>query len=92
MIGQCRRQDNIPSLAKLSVLVSKQDLLLVVAAIFATYDIILSVILSYPFVRIHGRKLVLHLIRLNNVLAVSGMVTGKDYLVWRRVKTGNVYY
>ena len=45
---------------------------------------------GYPFVRIHGRKLVLHLIRLNNVLAVSGMVTGKDYWVWGGVKTVNV--
>ena len=38
----------------------------------------------------HGRKLVLHLIRLNSVLAVSRMVTGKDYWVWGGVKTGNV--
>ena len=45
-----------------------------------------------PFVRIHGRKLVLHLIRLNNVLAVRGMVTGKDYWFWGGVKTGNVWY
>ena len=42
----------------------------------------------YPFVRIHGRKLVLHLIRLNNVLAVSRMVAGKDYWVWGGGKQG----
>ena len=46
--------------------------------------------LGYPFVRIHGRKLVLHLIRLVSVLAVSRMVTGKDYWVWGGVQTRNV--
>ena len=45
---------------------------------------------GHPFVRIHGRKLVLRLIRLNNVLAVSGMVTGKDYWVGGVLKTGNL--
>ena len=47
MIGQCRRQDNVASLAKLSVLVSKQDLLWVVATRFAMCDIALSATLPY---------------------------------------------
>jgi len=44
MTGQCRAQDNI---ASLRVLVSKQDLLFVVATRFAICDIILSTTLSY---------------------------------------------
>jgi len=47
MIGQCRRQDDVASLAKLSVLVSKQDLLWVVATRFAMCDIVLSATLPY---------------------------------------------
>jgi len=43
---QCRREDNVATLRKSSVLVDKQDLLWMVATSFATRDIILSATLA----------------------------------------------